>query len=190
MIARVLVSVFREWLYALTAIIVALCVFVVATWLPNLALIWRIAVSPSVALLDKATILASFVGSIATNFTIFSALYMTLIAVLIGINAAMLIYYLKQRQRAGTRTGALAGIGGLASGFVGIGCTACGTLVLGPILSFVGAAGLVAMLPFEGQEFGVIGVALLVVSVFLVAKKIAEPLVCPILVDGRVQPEK
>src|SRR5216683_4628257 len=125
MITRALICVFKEWPYALIATIAASCVFVVATWLPNIGLIWQITVSQSVSLIDKATILASFVGSIATNFTVFSGLYMTVIAVLFGMNAAMLTYYVKQRQRAAStragRTGALAGLGGLASGFVGIG---------------------------------------------------------------------
>src|SRR6266851_550245 len=122
MIAQALICVFKEWPYTLIATIIALCVFVVATWLPNLGLLWRIATSPSVPLLYKATVLASFVGSIATNFTVFSGLYMTAIAVLFGMNAAMVIYYVKQRRRAGMRTDALTGLGGLASGFVGVGC--------------------------------------------------------------------
>lgn len=190
MLARALVRVFKNWSYALTATIVAFCVFVAATWLPNIGLVWNIAVSPSVPVLDKATILASFVGSIATNFTVFSGLYTIAIAVLFGMNAAMVIYYVKQRRRGSTRTGAAAGLGGLASGFVGIGCAACGTLVLGPILSFVGAAGLVALLPFEGQEFGVLGVGMLGFSILLVAKKIVEPVVCPIVVDGGIRTDK
>ncbi len=193
MIIRALMCVFKKWTYALIAIIVALFVFVGATWLPNLGLIWQITVSPSVPLLDKATILASLVGSIATNFTVFSSVYTTAIAVLFGMNAAMLTYYVRQRQRANMRTGrtgAAAGLGGLASGFVGIGCAACGTLVLGPVLSFVGAAGLVALLPFKGQEFGALGIGMLSLSIFLVAKKIVEPLVCPIVVDGGLRAER
>jgi hypothetical protein len=189
MIARALICVFKEWPYTLIATIVALCVFVVATWLPNLGLLWQIAISSSVPLLYKATVLARFAGSIATNFTVLSGLYTIATAVLFGTNAAMVIYYLKERRRASTRTGVLAGLGGLASGFVGVGCAACGTLVLSPILSFVGAAGLVALLPFEGQEFGLLGVALLGFSIALVAKKIAEPLVCPVVVHDGLRAE-
>jgi hypothetical protein len=190
---RALLCVFKQWTYALIAVVVALLVFVVGTWLPNLRLILQITVSPSVPLLDKAKILASLVGSIATNFTVFSGLNMTAIAVLFGMNAAMVAYYVRQRQRARSRTGgmgAAAALGGLASGLVGIGCAACGTLVLGPVLSFVGAAGLVALLPFEGQEFSVLGAGMLSFSIFLVAKKIVEPLVCPIVVDGGLRAGK
>ena len=191
MIARALLRGFGEWPYALIAIILGLLVFLIAAWLPNIGLMWQIVVSPAVSLPDKATILASFAGSIATNFTVFSAVYMMAIAVLFGVNAAMVIYYLKQRASTWTaRTGAAAGLGGLASGFVGIGCAACGTFVLGPALSFLGATGLLALLPFEGQEFGVLGIGMLGFSVFLVAKKIAEPLACPLGVDGDLRAQK
>lgn len=120
MIGQALVCVFKEWPYILIATIISLVVLVLATWLPNLGLIWQIAVSPSVPLLDKAKILSSLVGSIATNFTVFSGIYTTAIAVLFGMNAAMVTYYVKQRKRLNTQTGsasAAAGLGGLVSGF-------------------------------------------------------------------------
>ncbi len=191
MIAQALMRVFKERTYILIAVVVALVVFVFATWLPNLGLIWKITVSPSVPLLDKVRILVSLVGSIQTNFTVFSALYTIAIAVLFGVNAAMVTYYVKLRKRLGRQTGqasVAAGLGGLASGFFGIGCAACGTFVLGPILSFVGATGLIALLPFDGQEFGVFGVGMLVFSIFLVAKNIREPLVCPVAAEDHVRP--
>lgn len=181
MITQALACVFKEWTYVLIAVVVALVVFVFATWLPNLGLIWQITVSPSVLLLDKAKILASLVGSIQTNFTVFSALYTIAIAMLFGVNAAMVTYFLKLRKRLSRQTGqasAAAGLGGFASGFFGIGCAACGTFVLGPIISFVGATGLIALLPFDGQEFGLFGVGMLGFSITLAAKKIREPLVC------------
>jgi hypothetical protein len=47
----------------------------------------------------------------------------------------------------------------------------------------VGATGLLALLPFDGQEFGLLGVGILGFSIFLAAKKINEPLVCPAAVE-------
>jgi hypothetical protein len=191
MITQALMCVFKERTYILIAVVVALVVFVFATWLPNLGLIWTITVSPSVSLVDKAKILASLVGSIQTNFTVFSALSTIVIAALFGVNAAMVTYYVKLRKRLSRQMGpasAAAGLGGLASGFIGIGCAACGTFVLGPILSFVGATGFIALLPFDGQEFGVFGVGMLGFSIFLAAKKICEPLVCPVVAEGHARP--
>ena len=183
MIFQALRQVFKGWAYVLVAVIVALVVLVFATWLPNLGLVWQITVSPSVPLIDKAEILLALVGSIGTNFTVFSALYTIAIAALFGINVAMVAYYLNLRKQSISRTGrasAATSLGGLASGFFGIGCAACGTFVLGPVLSLVGAGGLIALLPFDGQEFGLLGVGLLGFSIFFAAKKIREPLACPL----------
>ena len=69
---------------------------------------------------------------------------------------------------------------GLASGLFGVGCAACGTFVLGPVASFVGVSGLVAVLPFGGEEFGVLGIAMLGLSVVLTARKIGDPVTCSI----------
>lgn len=184
MIAQALMCVFKEWTYVFIAAVVALLVFVLATWLANLGLVWQITVSPSVPLFDKAKILAGLVGSIRTNFTVLSALYTIAIAVLFGLNTAMVTYYMKMQKGLRMNRGqasAAAGLGGLASGFIGMGCAACGTFVLAPVLSIVGAAGLIALLPFDGQEFGLLGVGMLGFSIVLVAKKIGEPLVCPLV---------
>ncbi len=97
--------------------------------------------------------------------------------------AAMVAYYLNLRKQSVGRTGqagAATSLGGLASGLLGIGCAACGTFVLGPVLSLVGAGGLIALLPFDGREFGLLGVGILVLSIVLGARKIQEPLVCPL----------
>ena len=192
MIARALVSVFKEWRYLFIASVTAFLVFLLATWLPNLGLIRQIAFIPSIPILDKIHIFVSFVGSITTNFTIFSGMYTTTIAILFGMNVAMVTYYLKQQKKLraqSSQASAAASLSGLASGFFGIGCGACGTFVLGPVLSFLGAAGLVAALPLEGQEFGLLGVGILCFSIFLVAKKLDEPFACTISVAASSQPE-
>ena len=99
MIFHVLIQVFKGWAYVLIAVMVALVVLVFATWLPNLGLVWQITVSSSVPLIDKAEILLALVGSIGTNFTVFSALYTIAIAALFGINAALVAYYLNLRKQ-------------------------------------------------------------------------------------------
>ncbi len=173
-------KVFRNLRYVLGALGVAFAVFVFAVWLPNFALIIQIVTSSSIALLDKLAVLTSLIGSIQTNFTILTATYTIAIAILFGINVALLTYYMRRRKMAEAKGGAAAGIGGLISGMFGIGCAACGTIVLGPILTLIGAGGLVALLPFGGQEFGILGVGILGFSVYLAAKKVNQPITCAV----------
>ncbi len=183
MVAAGLRQVFTQGRYILLAATTGLAVFIVATWLPNLGLVWQIVTSGSIPLADKAGILVALIGSIGTNFTIFSALSTIAIAVLFGANVAMIAYYFGMRRqlvkRAG-QTGTMASLGGLASGLFGVGCAACGTFVLGPVLTFVGASGLIALLPFGGEEFGALGVSMLGFSLVITARRIAEPVACPL----------
>ena len=184
MVVAGLREVFAEGRYILLAATTGLVVFILATWLPNLGLVWQIAASTTVPLADKVSVLTSLIGSIGTNFTVFSALSTVAIAALFGANLAMMIYYFRlQRQLSGQagQAGVATSLGGLASGFFGVGCAACGTFVLSPALSFVGASGLIAFLPFGGEEFGALGVGMLGFSLVLTAKKIGEPVACPLV---------
>src|SRR5260221_3168030 len=149
MIAAGLRQVFVQGRYILLAATSGLAVFVLATWLPNLSLVWQVASSGSVSLADKVRILTALIGSIGTNFTLVSGLSTTAIAVLFGANIALLAYYVRLRRQLLRQTGqaeVATSLAGLASGLFGVGCAACGTFVLSPVASFVGVSGLVAVL--------------------------------------------
>jgi len=180
MIIAAFKKVFSNTRYLIIASVVAFAVFALATWLPNLGLIATVVTSPTASISDKFNVLIGLLASIQTNFTLFSASYTVGIAILFGINIAMVVYYMRRRTEAIQGKGVITSFGGLMSGLFGIGCAACGTLVLAPLLSLVGAGGLVALLPFGGQEFGIAGIGLLGFSVFLTSKKIQDPLICKV----------
>lgn len=178
----VLKAVFSNFRYLLIALAVSVLVFSFAVWLPNIPLIAKVLTYDSASVLDKLSFVLSLYGSIATNFTVVSALYTLLIALLFGIQVALLVYYIC-RVRGGidkVHKAGTVGLGGLISGVLGIGCTACGTFILTSVLVLFGATGFLAVLPFGGEEFGFLGVALLGYSVMLLVKKISDPLTCPI----------
>jgi len=172
MILAAFKKVFSNMYYVVIAGAVAFIVFVLSVWLPNMGLVLQIITSSTASASDKLNILFGLLGAIKTNFSFFSALYTTTIAVLFGTNVAMLVYLLKQQRQSLQKSGAVVGLGGFISGIFGIGCAACGTLVLGPALSLVGVGGFISVLPFEGQEFGVLGVFMLSFATFLITKKI------------------
>jgi len=166
--------------YSLLAALIAGFIFSMAVWLPSFQLIWI--VSQTASLSELPSLLWSLYGAIGSNFSLVSAIYTILIAILFGINIALLTYYIK-RSRGGVRsikgTGA-AGIGGLVAGIFGIGCAACGTFIFTSALTLFGVGGILAYLPFGGEEFGFLGVGLLLYSLYTLTKKITDPLVCPV----------
>jgi len=173
-------QVFAHPPYLALAGVLAILTFLLAVWFPNLGLIGEVFSGSNAPLAAKLGIALSLLGGIGTNFSLLSAGYTIAIAVLFGITAAMIAYLLKQRRVAAAGQNIAIGSGGVASGVLGIGCAACGSLILGAVLPSLGAAGAVAALPLKGEEFGILSVVLLFVSLLLVSKNIAESVACPL----------
>jgi len=166
--------------YIALAGVLAILAFLLAVWFPNLGLIAQVFWGSNAPLAAKLGIALSLLGGIGTNFSLLSAGYTTAIAVLFGLTAAMIVYLVKQRRIAAAGQNIAIGSGAVVSGVLGVGCAACGSLILGAVLPSLGAAGALAALPLNGEEFGILSVALLFVSLLLISKNIAEPIACPL----------
>jgi hypothetical protein len=180
MVFQALQKVFRKPAYALFAITMSAIVFAFAVWLPNIPLIVKIMGHPGISFSDKLDLPINLLGSIATNFTLLSATYTIIIAILFGMNVAMIIYFLRRRIDDVRQTGFGTGFLGITSGVLGMGCAACGSFLLTSVFSLFGVSGILAYLPLAGGEFGILGVILLAVSIYMTAKKIQNPAVCKI----------
>lgn len=172
--------VFSKAAYVGIAILTAAVVFTVAVWLPNFALITQVVTSNSASLSEKVSFLTSLYGSIQTNFTVVSASYTVLIAILFGVSISLFVYYLRRQQGFTQSSASATGLAGLVSGFFGVGCAACGTFILTSVLGLIGAGGILTYLPLGGEEFGLLGVALLGYSIYKTSQLIQKPLVCVI----------
>jgi hypothetical protein len=161
------------------AIIVALTLVSAALLFPNRELLLGVLVSDSVGFGSKFNFAISLLGSITTNFSVFSASYLILVAIMFGVNISLLTYYIRRRQsKESSGKIQLANIGGIVSAVFGIGCMACGSIVLTALFGIFGAGAVIAFLPLHGFEFGIIGLLLLSVSVYYIIKRINDPLVC------------
>ncbi len=178
MVREALKKVFGRAPYVVLALCIALSTFVFAVWLPNLPLIARVLTDADISFVQKLELPLSLLGSITTNFTSLSASYTIAISVLFGMNAAMLVFLLRRRISDVQQSGIATSFLGVTSGALGIGCAACGSFLLTTVLSIFGASGILIFLPLGGAEFGVLGVILLSLSLYLTAKQIQNPAVC------------
>ncbi|MDE1925336.1 MAG: hypothetical protein KGH79_04140 [Patescibacteria group bacterium] len=178
MIAHAFITVFKDWKYVLLSAVVAAIAFALATWLPNLQLLYSILKDPLVPLADKVMLPINLLGSIATNFTTLAASYTIAIALLIGINIALTTYQVSRQRQGFSKGGAATSSLGVLTGIFGIGCAACNSLVLMSALGVVGGAGIIPLLPLKGGEFGIAGVLLLGTATYLLARQVTKPLVC------------
>jgi hypothetical protein len=179
MITRALTKVFSHPAYIALALIAGTSVLLFALWFPNLGLIASVVASPDASLVEKVLLPITLLGSIATNFSFFSASYTVAVSLLFGVYVALMVYFLRRRIKAasgGTVTGTL----GILSGVIGIGCAACGSIAASTILSLIGVSGVVALLPLGGSEFGIIGIILFLLAIRTLAKQIETPAVCRI----------
>ena len=171
-------EVFANAYYITLAGLLAIGAFVFAVWLPNFGLIGEVFSSSSAPLTEKIKVVVSLLGGISTNFSFLSAGYTIAIAMLFGVNIAMVVFFLKQTQIRLAGQDVATGFGGIASGILGIGCASCGSFILSAALSSFGAAGALAILPLKGGEFGILSIILLLFSLTAISKRIAAPLVC------------
>jgi len=162
--------------YLTVAITVALMVIAFAAWLPNLHLITKTMTSSTMTLWQKTNLLTGLLGSLQTNFTPLSRAVTFMSAGLAGVQVSLLIYYLKQTARAAQSMG-MSAVGVTAS-MLGVGCASCGSVVLTSLIGFGSATAVLGFLPFRGQEFGLLGIAILLFAIHVTIKKINDPLVC------------
>lgn len=173
-------TVVRNYKYILLATIVGLSVLGFTILLPNLKLIGLVSADSSVSIGDKIGLFIALLGAIATNFTLLSALTTIIISLLVGVNVAFMLYLYRRQKAALSGSSVPVSVSGMTAGIFGVGCATCGSFILTGFLTAVGGIGILAILPFRGQEFGIIGVILLLYTTYFLAQKIIGPVTCEI----------
>lgn len=173
-------EVFAHPAYLGLAALIALAAFVAQLWLPNYRLLGAVFATPETGFALKVELLWSLLGGLFTNFDGVAAFSAVAVPLLFGVDIALIVYFLRRRRAQLPRGEIAAGLGGAASGAIAAGCAACGSFLLVTILSALGATGALALLPLRGGELGLASIALLLLSIVLIARKIAAPVMCEI----------
>lgn len=159
-----------------SALLVLLILFFVA-WLQNLNFLGHVVFGRELSLEARWSILLSSPGLLLANQTPLSLGLIIIIACLTAMNVALLIYYF--RRRVVLASAATTGFFGFLSAVLGIGCAACGSVILSGLLGLSTTAVFIGYLPWRGLEFSFLSIILLLASLMIVGKKIQQPLVCP-----------
>lgn len=162
--------------YALLSLGIAVGVVVAIIWLPNVSLISSTVTSSSLTLVEKIRLLIALLGAFQTNFTLLSRLFMVTIAALTGVQVALLTFYIRQTAKLQKDIG-VSFLGTIASLF-GIGCLSCGSVLLTTLVGLSTTYELLRFLPFQGLEFSVIGIGILLFAMKQTIHRINQPGVC------------
>lgn len=166
--------------FILFIVLSVVSVFIVAIS-THISLFNQVIFSQTVTLAEKIVFSVTLLGVFKSSFSLISAILTIMTLILFSLNICLLTYYIRRRKSVfGRKRAHTAGFFGLISGFFGVGCAACGSVIASSILSAVGAGGLLALLPLHGAEFGLLSVGLLVFSVYEIAKHVNDPLTCSV----------
>jgi len=157
-------------------VITASVIVIIAAWLPNFGLIGDTITNNSLSLGNKLSILVALAGSINTNFNSISRTMIIVSAILGGVQVSLVLYYLRHKVLAGKEAGM--GIVGIVSSLLGVGCASCGSVVITSVIGLGATSSVIAMLPWHGVEFAVVGLLIILFSVIMTAKKLYETQFC------------
>lgn len=150
----------------------------VSAMLPNLQMIKWAMGSEAMAAGEKLYFFANIVsGGFKIDLASFAVFFTFTIAILFGVNIAMAVYYFKNKGAISRRMGT-AGFFGTFSGFLGVGCSACGSVALSSLLSVIGAGSALSYLPLGGREFAILSIFLLLLSIYQISRNISAPQTC------------
>ena len=105
------------------------------------------------------------------NLPILSLMSTLTLSLLSSILIVMLIYGYRKNIAMNSQKGAAGASSGLVIGLLAPACPSCGI----GLLSALGLGGLGTVLPFGGQEIGIIGILVLLVSIVYVSGQIVAP---------------
>ncbi len=176
-IIKAIKLVFINVRYIVTGAVFALIVYFLSVFTNKLGFINYTVGSDIFTFFTKVKLIFQSLFSIDTNFTsLFTFWTVVLLAIVSGINIAMLVYLLRRQAKASKEAGA--SFFGIIAGMFGIGCAACGSVILTSIFGLGFTASLISFLPLDGGEFMILALIVMIISVYYVSKKIVDPMIC------------
>jgi hypothetical protein len=157
------------------AIIIAIAIYLTATYVPHLALLSAVAHTEPGAL---GPVFISLLGSLPTTMGWFGAGVIACAALLTGANS-VLIRRRFQLQRPWKRAGAGVGISTLFAG-LGSMCAACGFVLFAGATAGTVLGTVLVALPYDGKELGILAVAVLLGTFITLIRSMRTPPTCPI----------
>ena len=161
--------------YLFLALGVALVVFFAAVWLPNARLVSLFFFDPSLSFAFALRLTWDLLLSSLQNIQPLFFLYTALAALLIGINAALLVWYIRLYQFAPSVRNVASGIAGAFLALIGFGCVSCGSIFFTALLTAASGTGLLILIPYLGVGVGILGLVLLVISAIFLSRAINTP---------------
>lgn len=173
--------IYRKPLSWIVHFFATLTVLLFIIWLPNLHFLFSLLQNRTVSFLNWLKIVFTSFQSLQFSIPLLDAISGVIIALLFGMQISGTIYLLRERLQS-HRTMGIGGFG-LIIGMVGIGCSACGSVLLTSLIGLGTATFFLQRLPFHGSELSFLGILFLCISIALTAKQIGSPPTCVVKIE-------
>ena len=161
-----------------------LVVFVAAIGAMRMPYVFAVFTDPRLPFPTALRVTSALFVFMLQNMTPAALAFTVLTSLLIGINSALLVYYVRRfgglPQTRNVAGGAFGSALAFAIALFGFGCLSCGSVFVASLIAALGGAGLLAAVPYLGAGVGTLGVILLLLSVFYLARAIEKPPVCAV----------
>ncbi len=175
-IVKTLSLVFSDSLYSVVALLIAIFVFLFNVLTPNVSLLWHTLLTQGIGELFLV-IIALVEGSFYLPW--YSATLMILVSILTGLVFALIIFKIRARMAVGAAS--RLGTVGMVLGVIAPGCSSCGI----GLLAIIGASSAFSGLPLKGLEVGLLGLALLIGSMYMLLQSIDKCESCQVVLKPK-----
>ncbi|OYX42410.1 hypothetical protein B7Y94_03450 [Candidatus Saccharibacteria bacterium 32-49-12] len=162
--------------YLLLAAVSSILFYELIFWFLNLGLLQYLLTSPFLSIGDKVGMLVGSYSGIFTSPVSWLALTLFAVSIFQGVAVAALVYSIRKERS--DRRGFLRDLGGTGVAGIlsvlGLGCAACGTSLITPILTFFFATSSVAVAEEVGFYSAVLALVVSMVTVYLAGLKVAQ----------------
>ena len=179
MVLSALYRVFSNYQYLLACLLFSLFIaFTTLLW-ANLALLSTVWQSEITTFYFKLSLTWQLLLGAPASMGLIAVIVIIVTSIMIGIVGCMSWYAWRSKQAGRElRTSFTSSGVGLLAALLGIGCIACGPLLVTSLLALVGGAGLLFVLPLHGAEFGYLALLLLSYAIYTLSKVIMAPAIC------------
>lgn len=165
---------YRQPLYILLALVVGLMFYQIIFWFLNLGLAHYLFTNPYLTIGDKLSLVwSSFAGVFQPPIATLSVLLLS-VSLLQGVAISALVYSFRSNRK--FHSGSKRVVGGVgAAGLlsvVGLGCAACGTSLVTPLLTLFTASASTALADQIGFYSAVLALALTLITLYTIGRRL------------------
>ena len=134
-------------------------------------------VSVGIAYREKLSLIGIVLFTSLTQMSGGSMLYLIVLSLLVGIQTTLFLFLVKQKA---VVSGAFSrGMWGMILGMIGVGCSACGSVLFVTLLSLlIGTGNALIFFTQWGWAIGISGMVVLLYTMFYTLRAIEKPPVC------------